>query len=62
MAAKRMMNAELRVVSNVTREYDGGWSVETADGSVVAGPYATKDDAQRAKRDLIAGRPVRSAG
>ena len=53
---------DLRVVSNVTRDYDGGYSVELKDGSVVAGPYASKDDARRAKADLVAGRPVRSAG
>lgn len=53
---------ELRVVSNVTADYDGGYSVELSDGSVVAGPYATKADAKQAKADLVAGRPVRSAG
>lgn len=53
---------KLRVVSNVTRSYDGGHSVELADGSVVAGPYATKPDAQQAKRDLVAGRQPQYAG
>lgn len=53
---------DLRVVSNVTREYDGGYSVELADGSVVAGPYATKPDAKQAKADFVAGREPRYAG
>ena len=54
---------DLRVVSNVTRDWDGGYTVELGDsGYVVAGPYATKPDAQAAKADLVAGRDVRSAG
>lgn len=52
---------QLRVVSNVTRDYDGGYTVEHRD-LIVAGPYATKADAQQAKADLVAGRPVRAAG
>lgn len=52
---------QLRVVSNVTRDYDGGYTVEHGD-LIVAGPYATKADAQQAKADLVAGRPVRAAG
>ena len=52
---------DLRVVSNVTQDYDGGFSVEAGD-LIVAGPYATKEDAKRAKADLIAGRPVKAAG
>ena len=39
---------QLRVVSNVTRDYDGGYTVEHRD-LIVAGPYATKADAQQAK-------------
>jgi hypothetical protein len=53
---------DLRIVNNNTRDYYGGYSVETRDGSIVAGPYASRDDAKQAKADLIAGRPVRSAG
>ena len=53
---------DLRVVNNNTADFDGGYSVELRDGTIVAGPYAAKVDAQQAKRDLIAGRPVRSAG
>ena len=53
---------DLRIVSNVTRDYDGGYSVELADGSIVAGPYATREDAKTAKRALINNQPVRSAG
>ena len=52
---------ELRIVSNVTREFDGGYTVEHGD-VIVAGPYASKLDAKQAKADLIAGRSVRSAG
>jgi hypothetical protein len=44
------------LLSNRTRDYDGGYSVEARDGSVIAGPYAAKDDAKRAKIDLVAGR------
>lgn len=52
----------LRIVNNNTPGYYGGFSVELSDGSVVAGPYATKDAAKQAKVDLIAGRCVESAG
>lgn len=54
--------SELRVVNNNTRDFMGGYSVETRDGSVVAGPYAVKITATEAKADLVAGRPVQSAG
>lgn len=53
---------DLRVVSNVTADYDGGYSVELADGSVVAGPYACRPDAVQAKADLVAGRKPKAAG
>jgi hypothetical protein len=53
---RRYRTQELRVVSNRTRDYDGGYSVEARAGSVLAGPYAAKDDAKRAKIDLVAGR------
>ena len=53
--------SELRVVDNNTAEYMGGFSVETRDGTVQAGPYAVKGDAREAKADLVAGRPVRGA-
>lgn len=53
---------DLRIVNNNTREFMGGFSVETSDGGVVAGPYAVKVDAVQAKADLVAGRPVRTAG
>jgi hypothetical protein len=62
MSAERYSARELRVVSNVTADYDGGHSVELADGTILAGPYASRDDAKEAKADLVAGRPVRSAG
>lgn len=62
MTATSYTYRDLRVVCNITRDYDGGYSVELADGSVVAGPYATKCAAKQAKSDLIAGRHVRSAG
>lgn len=52
---------DLRIVNNNTRDYMGGYSVELSDGSVVAGPYATKCDAKQAKADLIAGRHVRGS-
>lgn len=54
--------SELRVVSNVTRDYDGGYSVELRDGTVVAGPYASRDDAKVAKTLLVRGLPAPSAG
>ena len=54
---------DLRIVSNVTRDYDGGYSIELRDGSIVAGPYASQIDAKQAKADLVAGRPLtRSSG
>jgi hypothetical protein len=52
---------DLRIVNNNTRDWDGGYTVEYGD-VIVAGPYASKDDARQAKTDLIAGRPARSAG
>jgi hypothetical protein len=51
---RRFRARDLRIVSNRTREYDGGYSVETADGTVQAGPYACREDAAQAKRDLVA--------
>jgi hypothetical protein len=51
---------QLRIVDNNTRDFDGGYTVEHAD-LIVAGPYACKDDAKQAKRDIVAGRPVQSA-
>lgn len=60
--APKFKACDLRVVSNVTRDYDGGHSVETSDGTVQAGPYAARADAVQAKADLVAGRPVRAAG
>jgi hypothetical protein len=64
MATTPTYNArQLRVVSNVTQDWYGGYTVELGDsGYILAGPYATKQDAQQAKRDLVAGHPVRSAG
>jgi hypothetical protein len=53
---------QLRIVNNNTADFDGGYSIELADGSIVAGPYATKDDAKTAKADIIAGRQSRQAG
>lgn len=53
---------DLQIVNNNTREFEGGYSVELADGTIVAGPYASKIDAKQAKADLVAGRPSRSAG
>lgn len=53
---------ELSVVSNVTAGFYGGFTVELSDGSVMAGPYATKPDARQAKVDLVAGRHPAPAG
>ena len=61
MTQQRYRTTQLRIVSNVTRDYDGGYTVEHGD-LIVAGPYATKEDAKQAKADLVAGRPVRAAG
>lgn len=60
-AASRPRARDLRIVDNRTAEFDGGFSVELADGSVLAGPYAVRDDATQAKADLLAGRPVEGA-
>jgi hypothetical protein len=53
---------QLRIVDNNTADFDGGYSVELADGTIVAGPYATKTDAKQAKADIVAGRQSRQAG
>lgn len=53
---------DLRIVSNETADYSGGYSVELRDGSVIAGPYAARVDAVSAKAALVSGRPVQAAG
>lgn len=46
---------DLRIVDGNTPEWEGGYTVETADEEIVAGPFASKDDAKTAKRELVAG-------
>lgn len=45
---------DLRVVNNATRDWDGGFTVEY-DDLILAGPYASKDDAKAAKEALLDG-------
>lgn len=58
MPEERYSARDLRVVSNVTREYDGGYTVELCDGLILAGPYPTKEMAKEAKAQLVAGKPI----
>lgn len=45
---------QLKIVDNNTPAFQGGYSVEVGDW-IIAGPYAAKGDAQRAKRAIVAG-------
>lgn len=52
----------LRIVNNDTASYSGGFTIEHGPKDtaiILAGPYAAKSDAVKAKKDMILGLPVK---